>query len=50
VDEKTEGAIIEAMNRLMKGRTTFIISHRLEALSACDMQVEIEKGWTVFDV
>jgi ATP-binding cassette subfamily B protein len=50
VDVKTEGAIIEAMNRLMQGRTTFIISHRLEALSACDMQVEIEKGWTVFDV
>jgi ATP-binding cassette subfamily B protein len=50
VDVKTEGAIIEAMNRLMEGRTTFIVSHRLEALAACDMQVEIEKGWTVFDV
>jgi ATP-binding cassette subfamily B protein len=50
VDVKTEGAIIEAMNRLMQGRTTFVISHRLEALSVCDMQVELEKGWTVFDV
>jgi ATP-binding cassette subfamily B protein len=50
VDVKTEGVIIEAMNRLMQGRTTFIISHRLEALSGCDMQVELEKGWTVFDV
>jgi len=50
VDVKTEGAIIEAMNRLMEGRTTFMISHRLEALAACDMQIELEKGWTVFDV
>jgi ATP-binding cassette subfamily B protein len=50
VDVKTEEAIIDAMNRLMEGRTTFIISHRLDALASCDMQVEIEKGWTVFDV
>ena len=50
VDIKTEGVIIEAMNRLMEGRTTFLISHRLEALSGCDMQIELEKGWTVFDV
>ncbi len=50
VDVKTEGAIIEAMNRLMQGRTTFVISHRLDALAACDMQVELDKGWTVFDV
>jgi ATP-binding cassette subfamily B protein len=50
VDVKTEGAIIEAMSRLMQGRTTFIISHRLDALAGCDMQVELDKGWTVFDV
>jgi ATP-binding cassette, subfamily B, bacterial len=50
VDIKTEGAIIEAMSRLMQGRTTFFISHRLDALAGCDMQVELEKGWTVFDV
>jgi ATP-binding cassette subfamily B protein len=50
VDIKTEGAIIEAMNRLMEGRTTFLISHRLEALAGCDMQIELEGGWTVFDV
>jgi ATP-binding cassette subfamily B protein len=50
VDVKTEGAIIEAMNRLMQDRTTFMISHRLDALAACDMQVELDQGWTVFDV
>jgi len=31
-------------------RTTFLISHRLDALAGCDMQIELEKGWTVFDV
>ena len=50
VDVKTEAVIIEAMNRLMEGRTTFLISHRLDALTGCDMQIELEKGWTVFDV
>ena len=50
VDVKTEAVIIEAMNRLMDGRTTFLISHRLDALTGCDMQIELEKGWTVFDV
>jgi ATP-binding cassette, subfamily B, bacterial len=50
VDVKTEAVIIEAMNRLMEGRTTFLISHRLDALAGCDMQIELEKGWTVFDV
>ena len=50
VDVKTESTIIEAINRLMQGRTTFMISHRLDALAGCDMQVELDKGWTVFDV
>jgi ATP-binding cassette subfamily B protein len=50
VDVRTETAIIDALNRLMRGRTTFIISHRLDALAGCDMQVELEGGWTVFDV
>jgi ATP-binding cassette subfamily B protein len=50
VDVKTEEVIIEAMQRLMKGRTTFMISHRLDTLASCDMQVEIEQGWSLFDV
>lgn len=49
VDVRTEAVIMEAMNRLMRGRTAFMIAHRLETLSLCDMQVELEKGWTVFD-
>ncbi|MGE5359315.1 MAG: ABC transporter ATP-binding protein [Bacteroidales bacterium] len=49
VDVKTEAVIMEAMDRLMKGRTAFMIAHRLDTLALCDMQVELEKGWTVFD-
>jgi ATP-binding cassette subfamily B protein len=48
VDVKTEAVIMEAMQRLMQGRTTFVIAHRLDTLAVCDMQVELEKGWTVF--
>jgi ATP-binding cassette subfamily B protein len=50
VDVKTEAVIMEAMQRLMQGRTTFMIAHRLDTLANCDMQIELEKGWTVFDV
>src|SRR5213079_3282217 len=31
VDVKTEAAILEAMDRLMRGRTAFLITHRLSA-------------------
>jgi ATP-binding cassette subfamily B protein len=44
VDIHTEAAIIEAMERLMHGRTTFIITHRLSTLRHCDMLLRIENG------
>ncbi|MEO5579111.1 MAG: ABC transporter ATP-binding protein [Gemmatimonadaceae bacterium] len=44
VDVKTEESIIEAMARLMDGRTTFMIAHRLSTLAGCDMRLEIENG------
>jgi ATP-binding cassette subfamily B protein len=44
LDARTEGAIAEAMQRLMAGRTTFVISHRLSALEGCDVRVEIADG------
>ncbi len=44
VDVKTEAAIIEAMERLMNGRTTFMIAHRLGTLGNCDARLEIEEG------
>ena len=44
VDLRTESAILEALHRLMHGRTTFLISHRLATLDGCNMQLEIMDG------
>ncbi|UCD56206.1 MAG: ATP-binding cassette domain-containing protein, partial [Candidatus Hydrogenedentota bacterium] len=44
VDLKTEGGIMEAMERLMKGRTTFMIAHRLSTLENCDEFLVMENG------
>jgi ATP-binding cassette subfamily B protein len=44
VDVKTEAAILDAMERLMQGRTTFIIAHRLNTLESCDLRLELEHG------
>lgn len=44
VDVKTEGLIIDAMARLMEGRTTFMIAHRLSTLDHCDLVLHIEHG------
>jgi ATP-binding cassette subfamily B protein len=44
VDMRTETAIIEALESLMRGRTTFIITHRMGALRHCDLQLKIEHG------
>ena len=47
LDAKTEADILEAMSRLMKGRTSFFISHRLGALSNCDVLLKFEKNGAV---
>ncbi|PYU14560.1 MAG: ABC transporter ATP-binding protein [Acidobacteria bacterium] len=44
VDVATEAAIIEAMERLMRERTTFIIAHRLTTLEHCEIFLSIEDG------
>ena len=44
VDMSTESIIIEAMEKLMQGRTTIIISHRLSTLDSCDVVLELESG------
>lgn len=44
VDTKTEAAIVDSMDRFMKGRTTFIIAHRLTTLERCDLLLIIEDG------
>ncbi len=44
VDTATEASIMEAMDRLMAGRTTLMIAHRLSTLEGCDAVVQIEAG------
>jgi ATP-binding cassette subfamily B protein len=44
VDVHTEAAIMDAMYRLMDGRTTFMIAHRLSTLEGCDERIELAAG------
>jgi ATP-binding cassette subfamily B protein len=44
VDLETEASIIDALERLMSGRTTFITTHRLAALARCDLLLILEDG------
>jgi len=44
VDVKTEAAIVEAMERLMRRHTTFIIAHRLSTLKHCNVLLKMERG------
>ncbi len=44
VDMITEAGIMEAMERLMVGRTTLMIAHRISTLDICDARVELEHG------
>jgi ATP-binding cassette subfamily B protein len=44
VDTDTEASIMEAMERLMNGRTTFMIAHRTSTLAQCDILFRVEQG------
>lgn len=44
VDYVTEAEIVGALERLMRGRTTFMIAHRLNTLRGCDILVFLEDG------
>ena len=47
VDSETEKQIQQALDRLVEGRTTFAIAHRLSTLTAADRLVVLEKGKVV---
>lgn len=47
VDVGTEAMIMDAMERLMDGRTTFMIAHRLSTLDICDARLELDGGRVV---
>ena len=44
VDIATERVIMSAIERLMQGRTTFIIAHRVSTLEMCDMIIHVDNG------
>ena len=44
VDSKTERTILEALDRLMEGRTTFMIAHRLSTVRRADLILVVDRG------
>ena len=44
LDYESERIILNNMNRITKGRTTFIIAHRLSAVRNCDVILVMDKG------
>jgi ATP-binding cassette subfamily B protein len=44
VDTETESAILEALDRLMRGRTVFVVAHRHATLETCDGRLELDGG------
>ncbi|MDX1663325.1 MAG: ABC transporter ATP-binding protein [Candidatus Promineifilaceae bacterium] len=44
VDTETEAAIRTALRRLMRGRTTFVIAHRIQSVMSADLILVLEKG------
>jgi len=47
VDTETEGQIRAAMERLMQGRTTFIIAHRIQSVMNADLILVLDQGQIV---
>ncbi|MGA2656604.1 MAG: ABC transporter ATP-binding protein [Verrucomicrobiota bacterium] len=47
VDSKTEAVILDALDRLMVGRTTFMIAHRLSTLNHADQILVLNQGQLV---
>jgi ATP-binding cassette, subfamily B, bacterial len=44
IDSKTEAVILDALERLMVGRTTFMIAHRLSTIRNADLLIVLQDG------
>src|SRR6185295_14290420 len=44
IDSKTEAVILDALDRLMIGRTTFMVAHRLSTIHHADLIVVLNHG------
>jgi ATP-binding cassette subfamily B protein len=42
VDTRTEAGILEALERLKRGRTSFMVAHRLGTLRTCDLLIQVD--------
>jgi ABC-type multidrug transport system fused ATPase/permease subunit len=47
IDTKTEAVILDALERLMEGRTTFMIAHRLSTVRHADLLLVLQDGQIV---
>jgi ATP-binding cassette subfamily B protein len=47
IDSKTEAIILDALDRLMVGRTTFLIAHRLSTIRNADFILVLDRGQLV---
>jgi ATP-binding cassette subfamily B protein/subfamily B ATP-binding cassette protein MsbA len=47
IDSKTEAVILDALDRLMAGRTTFMIAHRLSTIRTADNIIVLDRGQIV---
>ena len=44
IDTRTEKSVQEAFDRIMKGRTSFIVAHRLSTITSADIILVMNKG------
>ena len=44
IDTRTEKIVLDGMDKLMKGRTTFVIAHRLSTVKNSDCIMVLEQG------
>jgi ABC-type multidrug transport system fused ATPase/permease subunit len=44
IDSKTEAVILDALDRLIEGRTTFMVAHRLSTIRAADQILVVNHG------
>ena len=49
LDEKSQAHVQQALDLLMRGRTTFIVAHRLSTIQSCDRILGMHDGCIVDD-
>ena len=47
IDSRTEAVILRALERLMEGRTTFMVAHRLSTITSADLILVVNEGQVV---